>query len=374
MILEASYFDNGKRELYNKSSTVQVYEKHKLTWDEPGRFAFFITPNDYSLQSFVRSVQTQYKDTTDETQLAAAVFHALGAYGIRYVQAASSPDQLTSGKSNPVGNVQFPRETLERKTGGSDDMVACYAAALASMAIPTRIIEVPDHRFMMFSTGVKAEDAYTMDNMYVIYEDKLWIPVETTLVGSSFVKAWKEGAANYYKWNGKGLTTLDLSQAWLTYKPASFVESKQKTVELGKVSIEKKFPNESKSVLDISTDTKTRFYRQRIEKNPADVESLLQIGIILEKSGERKEAMKYFDKVVSLQPDNAVAQNNRGNLLMKDNKFAEAQKAYQQAVKVSPEDQSMWLNLAKAYTAEKKTKEAEEAYAKAKSLDTDLKK
>jgi tetratricopeptide (TPR) repeat protein/DNA-binding beta-propeller fold protein YncE len=374
MLLEASYFENGKRESYNKNSTVQIYEKHKLTWEQPERYAFFVTPNDLPLQSFAHSVQTQYKDTKDETQLAAAVFHALGAYGITYVQATTNPNQPTPGKTNTLGAVQFPRETLERKTGSSDDLVACYVAALESLAIPTRIIEVPDHRFMMFSTGVKAEDAYTMNDRYVVYEDKLWIPVETTLVGSGFTKAWEEGAVNYYKWQGKSLTTLDLSQAGQTYKPAYFAESKWKPGELGKDSIEKKFPNESKSILDVSSATKIRPYRQRIEKDPTDAEAQLQIGIILEKAGDRKEAMKYYDKVVSLQPDNAVAHNNRGNLLMRENKFADAQQAFQKAVKANPEDQSVWLNLANAYKAGKKTKEANEALAKAKSLESISKK
>ena len=242
------------------------------------------------------------------------------------------------------------------------------------MSIPTRIIEVPDHRFMMFSTGVKAEDAYTMNDMYVIFEGKLWIPVETSLIESGFAKAWEEGAANYYKSKGKGLTTLDLSQAWQTNKPAYFAESKWKPGELGKDSIEKKFPNESKAILDISTATKIRPYRQRIEKDPTDAESQLQIGMILEKAGDRKEAMKYFDKVVSLQPDNAVAHSNRGNLLMRENKFADAQQAYQKAAKANPEDQSVWLNLANAYKAGKKIKEANEALAKAKSLESISKK
>ncbi len=374
MMLEASYFENGKRESYSKNSTVQIYEKHKLTWDQPERYAFFITPNDSPLQSFVHSVQAQYKDTKDETLMAAAIFNALAAYGITYVKTTPNPNQLASGKTISLDSVQFPRETLERKTGDSDDIVACYVAALEGMSIPTRIIEVPDHRFMMFSTGVKAEDAYTMNDMYVIFEGKLWIPVETSLIESGFAKAWEEGAANYYKSKGKGLTTLDLSQAWQTNKPAYFAESKLNPGTLGKDSIEKKFPDESKSILDISTGTKTRLYRQRIEKDPADAESQLQIGIILEKSGDRKEAMKYFDKVINLQPDNAIAHNNRGNLLMHDNKFADAQQAYQKAAKASPDDQSVWLNLANAYKAGKKTKEANEAFSKVKSLEQGIKK
>ena len=73
------------------------------------------------------------------------------------------------------------------------------------MGIDTRVLEVPGHMFMMFSTGIAADDdGYTMDNMYVIYEDQLWIPVETTLVGNAFIKAWEKGSRNLLQVEGQG--------------------------------------------------------------------------------------------------------------------------------------------------------------------------
>lgn len=374
-MLEASYFDNGKRESYSKNLTVSVYEKHKLLWDEEDRYASFITPKDPPVMSFVRSVVTQYPDVKDESQLAAILFNALGVYGLTYIQDPTNPYQVVSGKTNMVDYIQFPRETLEHKSGDCNDLVAFYMSALESMGTSTRAIEVPGHMFMMFSTGVSAEDdGYTMDDMYVIYEGKLWIPVETTVVGSSFVKAWELGAANYYKWKDKGLTILDIQRAWETYKPASLADSKWNPSEVRKESIDKKFPTEFSSMLKISAQTKTRRYRQQILKNPSDVDAHLQIGIVLAKMGDRQEAMKYFDKVISLQPKNAAALNNRGNLLMIDDKYAEAQRAYREAAQANPDDPYIWINLARAYKAENAIKEAKAAFMKALELDPEIKK
>ncbi len=374
-MLEASYFDNGKRESYSKTLTVNVYEKHKLLWDEGGRYASFITPKDTPVLAFVRSVATQYKEVKDESQLAAIVFNALGVYGLTYIPDPANPYQVTSGKVDTVDYIQFPRETLERKSGDCDDLVAFYTSALESMGIATRVIEVPGHMFMMFSTGVDADaDGYTMDDMYVIYQGKLWIPVETTAVGKSFVKAWELGAAAYYKWKDKGLTLLDVQQAWETYKPASLQEAKWKPAEVNKDEVEKQFPGEFTAMLKISSQTRTRYYHQRIEKNPSDADAYLQIGITLAKMADRVEAMKYFDKVLSLQPNNAAAMNNRGNLYMIDDQYSEAQKAYLEASRASPDDPYIWINLAKANKALKQFKEAKDAYMKAQNLDPGIKK
>jgi DNA-binding beta-propeller fold protein YncE len=374
-MLEASYFDSGKRESYSKSTTVSVYEKHKLMWDERERYASFITPKDPPIMNFVRSIATQYPDIKDEAQLAALVFNALGVYGLTYIQDPTNPYQVTSGKTSTVDYIQFPRETIERKSGDCDDLVAFYTSALESMGINTRVVEVPGHMFMMFSTGVSAEeDGYTNDDMYVIYEDKLWIPVETTVVGNSFIKAWELGAGNYYKWKDKGLTILNIQHAWETYKPASLAESRWKPNDVNKESIDKKFPNEMSAMLKIISQTKTRRYLLQIEKNPSDIEARLQVGIVLAKLGDRTEAMKHFDKILAIKPGNAAALNNRGNLLMIDSKYAEAQKAYREATRSNPDDAYIWINLAKAYKAGNDIKDAKAAFMEAQRLDPGIKK
>ena len=373
-LIEASYFENGERIVYSKNATVNVYEKHRLIWAERDRFASFVTPKDTPIINFVRSVVTQSKETRDELQSAALLFEALGVLGVTYIPDPTNPYQITSGKADFVDYIQYPRETLERKSGDCDDLVAFYSAALESIGIYTLVIEVPGHMLMMFSTGISAdEDGYTMDDMFVIHDGKLWIPVETTVVGSSFVKAWELGAANYYKWKDKGLTLLDVHYAWNTYKPATLADSQLKQREITAAEIEKKFPGESLSVLKISSQTKTRRYLQAIAKNPADMESHLQMGIILAKLGDRKEAMKYFDKVIATEPRNAAALNNRGNLFMMDEKYQEAQKNYIAATQSNPEDPYIWVNLAKSYKVMKDTKKAKAAFIKAQKLDPTVK-
>jgi len=373
-MIEASYFENGKRVTYSKNPTVNVYDKHRLTWDERGRFAAFVTPKDPPIVTLVRTVVGEFKETKDEIQLAAGFFDALGVYGLTYIQDPSNPYQTSSGKTNTVDYIQFPRETLERKSGDCDDLVAFYSAGLESMGISTRVLEVPGHMLMMFSTGIAAEDdGYTMDNMYVIYEDTLWIPVETTLVGNSFIKAWENGSAAYYKFKNNGLTILDVHSSWDTYKPASLPDSGWKASGLARAEIEKKFPGDHLSVMKISSQTKTRRYLTAIQDNPSDVNAHLQMGIILAKIGDRKEAMKYFDKVISLDAKNADALNNRGNLLMIDDKYQDAQKAYMAAAQASPKDAHVWVNLARAYKRTGDTKKAKAAFVKAQGLDAKVK-
>lgn len=379
-MVEASYFQDGKKVAFSKNPTITVYDKHRMTWDEHDRVASFVTPKDTPVMNFARSIATQFSETKDESQLAAALFDAMGVLGLTYILNPINPYQVslakteTTLKTDTVDYVQYPRETLERKSGDCVDLVTFYTSSLESMGIPTLMIEVPDHILMMFSTGINADpDGYTMDDMYVIHDGKLWIPVEVTVVGKSFIKAWELGAAEYYKWKDKGLTILDIHNSWNTFKPATLPLSTYKASDVTPGDIEKKFPGDYMSVLKISSRTKTRRYLQAIEKNPADMEAHLQMGIILAKIGDRAEAMKYFDIILQSDPKNAAAHNNRGNVLMLNEKYAEAQKAYLAATQSSPDDPYIWVNLAKSYKAVNDTKKAKAAFVKAQKLDPSIK-
>lgn len=379
-MIEASYFQDGNRQAYSKNAAVTIYDKHRMTWDEHERFASFVTPKDTPIINFARSVATQFKETKDESQLAAALFDSMGVMGFTYIQSPSDPYQIslaktaTTAKTDTVDYVQYPRETLERKSGDCVDMVAFYSTALESMGITTLALEVPDHLLMMFSTGISADaDGYTMNDMYVIHDGLLWIPVEVTVVGKPFIKAWELGAANYYKWKGKGLAILDVHSAWNTFKPATLPNSTLKSMDITPDAIEKKFPGDFISMLKISSQTKTRRYLQAIQKNPGDMDAHLQMGIVLAKIGDREEAMKYFDKVLSTEPKNAAALNNRGNIFMLEEKYPEAQKAYLAASQADPKDAYVWVNLAKSYKAVNDTKKAKSAFIKAQKLDATVK-
>lgn len=369
--LEASYFENGQAKIYSQIKTINIYDKHRMGWDERGRYAAFITPKDPLIINFSRSVASEFGASKEPTQLAAALFNTLGALGVTYVQDPTNPYQVTSNKVDYVDYIQYPRETLQRRSGDCDDLVALYSAALESLGISTRVLLVPGHMLMMLATGVEAPaDGYTMNDMYVVHEGMLWIPVEATLVGKSFIKAWETGAATFYREKGKeGFAIFDVHEAWEKFKPAGLPDDPWRAAQVNREVIERNFPGDLLSVLKISSQTLTRRYLLAIQKNPADMDAHLQVGIILARQGDRAESRKYFRKVVETQPRNAAALNNLGNLHMLDSQYAEAQKFYADAAKADAKDAEILVNLAQAYKAGKSVDKAKEAFIQAQKVD-----
>jgi tetratricopeptide (TPR) repeat protein len=368
--IAASYYEDEQIRKFIQSHPLNIYEKHRMMWDERQQFATFITPKDPVLIDFVRSVAAQYREDDFNMQRSAAVFGALGVLGLTYIPDPSNPYQITSGRTDFVDYIQYPQETLQRKSGDCDDLVALYSSALESLGMRTKVIEVPGHMLMMFSTGMEAgADSDTMDNLFVIHEGQLWVAVETTMVGSSFIKAWEKGSEAYYKWLEKGMTFLDIRKAWGEFKPASLPNSSWRPSFVEREAIDVKFDEEFSTLKRIGLRLKSQPYRERFVADPGDIDAALQIGIIYGKAGETDDALRAFEKVLEVDSQQVAALNNIGNLHLIEERYDEACAAYEMAVGIESDDAMLWINLARCNLKRKEKDKAREAFTRAQEID-----
>ena len=373
--ITVSYYVHEKLKTFSKGHTINIYEKHRMGWDERDRIATFITPKDPTVLEFARSVVTQYRDTSDPLLYASVLFDALGVLGLTYMQDPSNPYQITSGKVDFVDYIQYPRETLRRKSGDCDDLVILYSATLESIGIPTKLVFYPGHILMMFSTGIEGEEGSdTLDRMLVIQDGYAWVPVEVTLVGSSFMKAWEAGSRGYYEWEEKGLDVMNIRSAWNKFKPASPPMSEWRPESVMRAAIEKRFGDESKMIWKIRVGFMSKKHIDALRADPENVNTLMQLGIIYAQAGETEEALKVFEKALEGDPKNAALKNNLGNVYFLDEKYAEARPTYEEAVALDPEDPYTWINLTRCYLKMKMTDEARKAFIKAQEINPEVSK
>jgi DNA-binding beta-propeller fold protein YncE/predicted negative regulator of RcsB-dependent stress response len=369
--LKVSYYLNQELKSYRSSHTINVFEKHKMKWDERERMSAFVTTKDVVVLEFTREIVTQYRDTSDPLLYASIFFDGLGVLGMTYIVDPSTPYQETSNNVDKVDYLQYPRETLKRKSGDCDDLVILTAAALESLGIRTKVLDIPGHMFMMFEVGkVDALGTDTHDNFFVIHDDSVWVPLEATLVGKTFMEAWEEGSRKYYKWEPQGLLgIMDLRKSWEMFKPANLPLSDWRPNPVSRDDIEKNFNQEFQKLRKIIVKLRSKRFIAALEKDPKDVYAFLQLGIVFAESGELEDAMKSFQKALEIEPDNAALINNMGNIHFLEGRHEDALKAYDDATKADPADPYIWVNLTRAYLRLEKKKEAKEAFAKAYQLD-----
>jgi hypothetical protein len=137
--VRVSYFEENEEKKISLNAPITLYSRNAISWADKARIASFITPRDTPIVEFareaIRSFLVPLKGSTVGKPLAkvALFYEALNALKISYVPDPKTPFQDVSGKPDTIDYVQFPRETLRRKTGDCDDMTSLMAALLESV-------------------------------------------------------------------------------------------------------------------------------------------------------------------------------------------------------------------------------------------------
>ena len=363
----------GEKEETNLVVPLVVYNRNAINWADSESVAGFVTPKDDVVQRFVRDVlQAQVPESPDleKTLVAAArIFDGLSTLALQYVSDPSNPY-----KGADLDYVQYPRETLTRKAGDCDDLSSLYATCLEAVGIETAFITTPGHIFMMFNTGAAqelAEEISLDPKKYVVYQDTIWIPVETTKVGSDFSEAWKTGVGLYYQWKAENkVEIVSTKSAWDKYPPVPIMgkveaplpnaEALSKRVNQELVQLVKNESEDREKVeTTVASELKTR---------PSDIKLLNQLATLKAKGGNFSEAGDYYQKALKISPDTALLHNNLANTYLMMGQLDQAQAEYQKARGLEPANGKILVNVGVLYYLKGEDAKAQENFAEAVKL------
>lgn len=367
--LKVSATAKGKDESVTVNQPVYVYERHALVWDDKGKVAAFVTSKDPLITDFATQAIGGYRNIRLNKNLvsAKALFEALAVLKVRYQEDVNNPYQVISGLSTVVDSVQFPRETLARKAGDCDDLTTLYSSLLESVGVKTKLIDAPGHLYMMFDTGVSQSEAYSFgfpEESYTVSNGTLWVPVETTLVGSSFTVAWRKGAEEFNEEKDK-VKLIDLRDAWQMNTPPSFAPAVSQA-HVTKNEIEKMFPGELEGL-----------ERQRTDRLAVNMEKLGPMGlkelmVMYARDGLLDKAKEAGERLLKAGRD-SITVNNMGNILFLKGDMEGSAKYYEEATRLSPGDAGIWINLARSYIRKGLKDKAKDALSRALAIDAGVK-
>jgi len=349
-----NFASNNKDDAIRITKPMTIYGKNAIIWKDLNMVGAFVTPKDDLLRDFVRQSLNENKpkaDAVDRSLLTAmTLFDIYGAHGINYVIDPTSPySDLTE---NTVDYVQFSRETLKLKSGDCDDLSVLLSASLENLGIETAIVDVPGHLLMMFNTGLAENERHLIsldDDLIVIREDKVWIPVEATMIGQSFAEAWAEGARKYHKYTKENkLQVVPLNTAWNTFKPVTLKPAPYTVSLPEKLRVEPMVLRETNILLEKSLDRLVKPYRALVSMDEDNVRARLQVAIIYAKYGLYDAANREFDDILSIDADNSAVYNNRGNIYFSQQDYERAIENYSYAEKLSANDAGIKMNISMA--------------------------
>lgn len=373
-----SFFRDGREDAIKLTQPITIYGKNAILWSNENMIGSFVTPKDDTLRDFVRQAINENKPKpgplSDNIVTAMTLFDVFSAHGIRYVVDPNSP--YSQVDNHRVDYVQFSRETLKIKSGDCDDLSVLMSASLENLGVKTAILDVPGHLLMMFDSGFSVADKDRIslqNNLMVEHDGNIWIPVEATMIGTSFAEAWAEGARKYFKFKqAKSLNAIIMDSAWkeyfpVTLKPASY------SITVPSGSRVKPLVNREQSILmQKSLDRLVKPYEIIAAMHPEDIDSLMQVAIIYAKNGLYSQADKTFDKILKNNPDNSAVHNNRGNIFYSKGEYDRAIETYSYAEQLAANDPGVKVNMAMSYYQLGQLSDARTKFEEARTINHNI--
>jgi tetratricopeptide (TPR) repeat protein len=304
---------------------------------------------------------------------ARGIYGALGVLGLKYIIDPTSPLTEFSESATAVDYLQYPRDTLARKSGDCDDLSVLFAACMENIGIGAAFVDAPGHVFVLFNTGVLEKDKAALgfpDELLVPYQGTVWIPVEMTMVGTSFTRAWRKGAEEYRAWAaGNKVDIIHVQKSWDEFKPVTLSNKTELSVKVKRDEIETAYKDELEALAQQRLANLSAGYRDALKKDPRDLGALGQLGILYGENGLLAEALEQFQKMLAVDKTNALAHNNIGNISFLQGRFDDARQAFEAALQASPDEPGIMVNLARVAAQTGKKEEARKLFQGAAEID-----
>ncbi len=334
-----SYETKSRMRTERARSQVFLYRPGAISWADLRAAAAFVTAQDPAVSTFARSIAQGADEAGSGTSLrnlytAMRVFNALGEYGITYVPDPNNPFGRVSETREAVDQVQYPRQLMKSRTGDCDDTSVLYCSLLENLGVPTAFLDGPGHILMLFDSGLHARNHQVLsvdESYYVVRGERVWIPVETTMLGRPFTEAWAEGAAIWARWaDNPEARFMEVQEAWRLYQPALPIGDPP---VFDAPTAERVAPRLQADMDTLRAWQKTFLeekFLKPLEKAQAPGGSFQQ-GMAMAHEGRWGEARAAFVAVLGASPEDAAAINNLANVDLAEGKAGTALEGYRRA-------------------------------------------
>ena len=379
--VRVSYTYRGNEQAGSTGGTATIQNRNALTWSDDRKAAAFVTAKDNTVLRFAKNIAGEARGTgsgalDSSFRQAVAIYEALGLYGMRYVIDPSSSYIELSENAQAQDYVQFPAQTLDYRAGDCDDLTILFAALLEAVNVETAFVTVPGHIYPAFALELTPEEAgrtfRSADDLIIIGE-KVWVPVEATIMDQGFLRAWQEGARQWREHFPSGAAGFyPVREAWNTFRPVPSPLSDPGIAVPQSGLVERAYSRSMETIVQREiADRVARLEQQIVESgnNPAIVNRL---GVLYARYGLYDKALARFESLSAVQREYVPALVNTANIHFLNGDYAKALSFYTRAGELSENNTGALLGIARAQYRLENFAEAERIYREVASADPEL--
>ncbi len=351
----AEYTYLGRKFTQRIPYTLRIYDRNSMTWDDDRKAASFVSAKDPTVLLFSKNTagiirEQGYSPIDFNLRAAMGIFEALRLYGMNYVIDPQSSYIEASKDAAFIDFLQFPSQTLVYRSGDCDDLSILYCSMLESVGIETAFITVPGHIYMAFALDLSPEEAkqtFTNTDDLIFVGDRVWVPVEITMVNDGFSKAWKAGAKQWREALGKNSGAFyPVHEAWKDFQPVGISSTPLSLVYPGKESILERYQQALEEFVDREIGAAIGSYQAQFREGKDSPRLRNRFGVLYARYGRFADAEQQFLKAVDLSRSYAAPMVNLGNVYYLQQEPQKALRWYERARELAPNSKAVLAGLA----------------------------
>ena len=355
--ITVSYTVDGARKSLVLDETLNIANRNAMTWDDDRKAAAFVTPNDPALQVVARGAagvvrEAGYNLVNEPLRYAMGVYEALRAYGLQYVVDPNTPFTEFSAQEYAIDYLQFPGQTIQVRGGDCDDLSICYAAALHAIGHDAAFITIPGHIYAAVNTRLTPAEArreFSRADDLIIQDDTVWIPVEMTILGEGFLRAWEQGAKQWREYAARGEAVLyPVSAAAEVYIPAGLRDDYYRPTPADPVEVSRAYRSQMNRYIDLEILPQVAQLQDQITRSNNDPRYINRLGVLYARYDLRDRAQTQFELILAQDSRHVGALVNLGNLHFLAARFEQALLYYDRARAAGPDNEAALLGVARA--------------------------
>lgn len=248
-----------------------------------GKVAVFVNPSDENMISLSHEIEKSASETISYDGLPHSmrmIFSTSAFFKSRGIKYQVDPDSVPYGTSSGKTDfVRYPSETLACGYGDCDDLSILAASILKASGVSVAFITVPGHIFIAVESGLDAKSLVNIfgdTSSFILYNDKYWIPFETTIVDKGTLTAWSAGLSYWQKTSIEDRDFYILDDAWQEFRPSLIKWKEDSTVyapysplsnnvskmrhEIAEMFLKKERTNSAKRISNAASESKGNEY------------------------------------------------------------------------------------------------------------------
>ncbi|WP_407397532.1 tetratricopeptide repeat protein [Treponema sp.] len=334
---------------------IPVYNRNQVRWTDQSVLASYISATSdevLELSKVLSGIARSHlrSGLNRNMQFAMYIFNGMGLGGITLANDTTTPYKDYHVDPSLLDYIQYPFQTIMYKSGDVDELGILYMALLQASNIPAAFIPLEDDFIVCFNLGVNASKAGNFfdgfDRILVI-DDEIWIPLSMSSLREGFINSWYRGIISLQQCEEDGVEFefTSISEAWKSYPPAGFSTGTIARLSINEKNLISSAETEISRYVTAEFGPQIAAVQNRIKAEGASVQLYNKLGMLYVRAGMYSSAKPVYE--MSAKMGSVSAMTNLGNIYSLQKNFKEARKWYQMAIELEPDNKTALKNLAR---------------------------